>query len=125
VNNRPIKFRAWSITGKCMYNWEQITVNQGSLYKFFLWPDVYELMQFAAKPSKTGVEIYEGDLIKFTKQYKAELPAEAIFEVVYRDAAFCGENTDWLEYLGELMDTGDVEVIGNIYEHQHLLQEVR
>ena len=127
MNNRPIKFRAWSITGKCMYSWEQITANRGSLYKFFLWPDVYELMQFTGLFDRLGVEIYEGDI--FIGFCKTKTP----YIVKYgEDASFYGETVPHNGVSGAGKQTVSLlnapqwlEVLGNIYEHQHLLQKVR
>ena len=117
---REIKFRAWSKTGKRMIGWEEMTANHAKVYTYFLWSDMYKLMQFTDIEDKNGREICEFDFIKFKKEYEAELPSDAIFKVVYDDGAFCGANTDYAEYLGILVDVGTVEVIGNVYENPEM-----
>ncbi|QOH56232.1 YopX family protein [Rhodococcus rhodochrous] len=69
---------------------------------------------------KNGVEIYEGDLldIKLAGGDRGFVP------VVFRDGSFMMHIPYWVGDYYHLSDydSGLYEVIGNIYEHSHLLE---
>ena len=82
----------------------------------------YILMQYTGLTDKNGKEIYEGDYFQDDIN---------IWEVGYQDSCFVAKclNVGFgVECLDEFMDFEthqycDVEVIGNIYENPHLLEE--
>ncbi len=118
------KFRAWSITGKRMYSWEQIIQNPQMMYKFLLWPDVYIPMWWTGLTDRNDVEIYEKDIVLIYvtdydfsgKLNKVRIPAvveyvkdEACFYSSYVDAS---GNTRY----HSLINAGEVvEVIGDAF----------
>lgn len=72
------------------------------------------LLQFTGLKDKNGKEIYEGDII----QYKSEI-GHSEWEVLFHEGRFCHKNKDtrpdiWYE-------CNEIEIIGNIYENQELL----
>ena|SRR3990167_8058472 len=119
---RKIKFRAWDVEKSQMsyfpmtrYNGEFVDLNEQ--IKCFQKQGVAKiLMQFTGLKDKNGKEIYCGDIVKHEKY---DYPFEVKFDygcfVLATGAMnkhhFCEDNTD-----------KKVEVIGNVYEHSHLLK---
>ena len=105
---RSIKFRSWN--GK---NFEYF--NNGKCDCAFGWG---EAQQFTGLVDKHGVEIYEGDLIQLGKINGL------IYQVVYLNSAYGFvdvKSGDFWHYTCNLATSSFGEVIGNIYEHSHLL----
>jgi len=120
---REIKFRAWDKRNKKMVKvmrlWfpmeeEEKTVNPEIEY----WEDnndesydieTFILMQYTGLKDKNGVEIYEGDIIKwYFTRYPSARKQKRIDEVKFIMGAFVPDVWRNQEY----------EVIGNIYEKE-------
>lgn len=109
---REIKFRAWHKKRKCFEYWEFGAGSRTAIMQNRV-GFVYPLEQFTGIKDKSGTEIYESDLL--------HTPHEPCSMVAW---CTCG----WMPFL---RDQGseprfylgrDVEVIGNIHEHPHLIQ---
>jgi len=144
--NREIKFRAWDEENKTMHDlvgflsFKEFTeIHYGaSGYKIFQ-PNKIVLLQYTSLKDKNDKEIYKGDIISI----KYARSSEDIENCVDNRTPCIGFVT-WDEYsTGWIIETrsplssngrgtvmtsiicngdGEREVIGNIYEHKHLLE---
>ncbi len=108
---RQVKFRYWN--GSKVLNQEAI-INH--LNKYIARNDKH-LMQFTGLFDKQGVEIYEGDIVKFKVRIIGDRYEEENLSVIYKNGCFIIKNThilsDWYMYC---------KVIGNIYQNPELLE---
>jgi len=121
--SREIKFRAWdkdNITMQYVGARHWFKLASGLLLATEANED-WELMQYTGLKSKSGVEIYEGDII-FAKMMSIS-PIGTYVKVVFDKGSFQVEDKKgdrcWNDYL--IMING--EVIGNVWENSELLKE--
>ena len=118
---REIKFRAWNIKEKRMQQGFYID-DEGFLVQPIIDGDTIEMiqqegyiiMQFTGLKDSKGVEIYEGDIVRYIVD-TISIPSE---EVVITTKVVQSEY-GWYPMTDEMYcyhEAREVEVIGNIYE---------
>ena len=124
---KEIKFRAWNTeTNKMIINLKEMGVfalqSTYSIDEFLVIPtnEKYPLMQYTGLLDKQGVEIYEGDIVKY--KY---ISREHIAEIKYNKEKLgfdFADNKVNLSYAYNFRQINNIEVIGNIYENTELLE---
>jgi len=123
--DREIKFRAWDKTRSRMMwgNSNLVIALSGHMWWDFggdlrvVIQDDYILMQYTGLLDKIGVEIYEGDIVRYTHEH---LDAPVDFSVVFGNGAFIQHRFDNRADDDIWYDWYDIEVIGNIFENPEL-----
>ena len=125
--SRVIKFRAWDkgfnrmLMGVgvhphicCIHD----NYRKGEIGSYTISPEFvsYELMQFTGITDRNGVEIYEGDVLKFDGSIIGAVTFEAAEFIVGK-----GVNARALCAIAHIADEV-LEIIGNIYENPELLE---
>ena len=134
---REIKFRAWDDVDKRVVNVKKINwhnrtvVLEGDITRRF---NDIKLMQYTGQMDHFDKEIYEGYIIQIT-DLSAEgnelIKKQTVSEVIFEESSFMYKSDATLDYFDTpLIDTNSpgihyplnvYKVIGNIYEHPHLL----
>ena len=116
---RKIKFRAWDTQYKKMY--PEIAVD-GDGCVVYMYDDGYEnypsqiVMQYTGLKDKNGVEIYEGDIVRYIGQLNPDKYKLFIIEWDNKLAGFYAGG-------GQIRRAKGYEVIGNLYETPELLDK--
>lgn len=118
---RLIKFRAYNTREKIMETPDKILNNIYSDVESDSELDCYILMQFTGVIAEKGEEVFEGDLIKYWHPYLAKTYT-CVVKWDDRFAGFSLFNFDGFWQESDWVKVENIEVIGNIYEHSHLLE---
>lgn len=128
---REIKFRAWNIEEKIMcYDneddsacyWDGVVASNVGLINSHLkryegHKETYEYMQYTGQKDKNGNEIYEGDIVDckiFGQKERGVLKYSDMLGAYFLTGISRSDT--------ELWASGERLIVGNIYEHPHLLE---
>ena len=125
MDKREIEFRAWDKVGKQgMLGW--VKMIEIGIELFFKDSFGFELMQFTGLLDKNGKEIYEGDIANITYtcmrfSHWMKVTDRGVMEWIEKSAQFSFKVNNSI--LSEEMEYLEVEIIGNIYENENLLED--
>ncbi len=130
--SREIKFRAWDKFRLKMYSVSSLVQDANLFSVGGVGPHIIskdgnlvllseiELMQYTGSKDKNGIEIYEGDIIKYYHNYTGEIMREVVFK--YGSYGIEGTTKGTHIIFGNILES-EREVIGNIYKNPELLKE--
>ena len=160
IEKRIIKFRVWNkefrtmdYDGGVLYDLFDFNIQNCKylcLNKFILdISEQFDLTQFTGTHDKEGMEIYEGDLVKWREPIDKDesvMSNEYIFGLVLWDREECRfivsqitkgtwtykvgdsifeHDTEFYSYTGEEFDWNELIVVGNIYENPDLYKNLK
>lgn len=124
--NREIKFRAWVLSDKEMWNVETLYIEDEyvKLFRDSIYGETKslsnnhtELMQFTGLSDKNGKEIYEGDIVNFDRDRFSDglLGVISFYESAFRV-------NKHIPIFNLCNHDENTEVIGNIYQNPELIK---
>ena len=125
--NRQIKFRAWDKDENKFVKGVDISLGGVTTYPYNdsdLTANVI-LMQFTGLLDKNGIEIYEGDVLRWNDSRNLEVRWGSVGWVLYSDLfkSFGHPDGSTCQEFNTYGYVPKSEVIGNIYENPELLHE--
>ena len=127
---REIKFRAWDTEKNKMVKVDTIDFYNGNVNDVDFYNQEIHfgystvLMQYTGLKDKNGTEIYEGDILlsaSYPSDHMLYNPKKGVAEFYDGSFIFNQNNPRTSARLDVFVNTSIV--IGNIYEHKHLLEE--
>ncbi|MGW7919210.1 YopX family protein [Staphylococcus xylosus] len=97
------------------YKYEEIAYESGRYTELADFKDI-KLLQSTGLKDKNGVEIFEGDIVKLEKGLGI------LREIIFKDCEFKMRTSHSEEPLNNTRKDGLI-IVGNKYEHPHLLEE--
>lgn len=123
MKTRELKFRAWNSKTK---EFEFFELHNVTVSDNLLCQHQYPVQQFTGILDKNGKEVYEGDVIKYSRLFEASPNEPAHIKeltsfIRYEDAKFGFDLKGFNDMFNDLSneeahDGYNVEVIGNIFE---------
>lgn len=127
---REPKYRAWLKPEQQMVDVYELTFLGNEIILLSYDMDIYtcdefKLMEFTGLKDKNGVEIYEGDIVKFHNDVQS-YSGVVTYMNTYGSFVIMteGKYTYPFDYIETwYCELNELEVIGNIYENKELLEE--
>jgi uncharacterized phage protein (TIGR01671 family) len=122
---REIKFRAWFNPNNQMIKSNYIYFDEFREIEDWFADEYYEFMQYTGLMDKNRKDIYEGDIVKLSKENRKLLGNIGI--VKFKSGEFSIESPEF-EHHDDIRLRKfytHLEVIGNIYENPELLNKER
>ncbi len=111
LSSRLLKFRAWDEKEKYMAVQGTLDLETLQSFIFYFGGDI--LMQFTGMKDKNKVDIYEGDLIVYSK-------IKGMSMIRFEKGSFFFYGKATTQFLWNIEEK-EIEVIGNIFENPELL----
>ena len=126
---RELKFRGWFNSSPAFKD------HPNGHYKYFdgiedagYWSDPGSciLQQFTGLKDKSGIDIYEGDVLQCLYEQEEE-PEIVIGEVIFNEeeAVYSLLSEEETDYLFNAQVDIYAKIIGNIYEHPEILEKIK
>ena len=130
---REIKFRAWN--GEAMH-FGGFTIHAGGsiIGSVFINPEIVEVMQFTGLQDKSGVDIYEGDIVHicdtgqaWSVEYDDQEARFVVFNQLNSNRRFNTDFTDPECPIVRICEGVEFKpgVIGNIHQNPELLEQAK
>ena len=130
--NREIKFKFWNKKNSRFLQNDNNSIDK-TIFDLWDWAEVmgtctsfpmgdYVFVQCTGLTDKNKKEIYEGDIVKFSRLFEKERKIKELKSFVrFHNGQFGFDLIGFNDMFFTLSDECGIEVIGNIFEHPELL----
>ena len=121
---REIKFRYFYKNKRCLVDLQKYCNSSlNDIFYNLRKIEKIEIVQYTSLTDKNGVEIYEGDIVRFELDEDEFEIAKITFNVLNGTYQVEYINSNCIEHFSDWININHFEVIGNIFENKELLGE--